>query len=1352
MKRKSNVSSSQSTVHATPDQKTLPSMEKLWSEFSEEPWILSQGGVSMEQAINNISTEKKIPFQKLERNFMKTSCNILGIQEGDTIEGIGSSSGMLMKMHWMSCDEDYVIVPGENTKRLNNQIFFSPCKLYLDALDAYFEGTDYLEEMKSDKWNPPGNQRKIQRAQFEEKLVGSHIPHENKISFLKQFADNLPNHRDIGGNDTRFRWEVFRLPDAMVDDLQFFFGEQASQMINRIVEQAFPFWHVQDLIDLHTRVKGLKDGKRTSLKQVGEKTFLCSVMTFRRGLARITETKIDDSKKPELIVEDDGHVYVVEKNNETLNIQIGSARKEKVPFTTLFKHVFGYECAKNVLDILNGLNRRISKMGIISICKSMMQKLIRFQPLFATIDGKKIESKYALLFCIYKILYGNSQYLPNLHRSVQGPENVAKRLAVIAFEDSDPRIIEKELPKLLGAALLSQVEPTWFPTFDLIVHWCNMAMLLLNAPNAIYYETKTDSTFTKSRLFDKMPSFSCCAWLIKLIGSFRGDINMVAYQAWHRSELKALSVSNGRRPTTIVLPDGACDQHTNANIVLLMDDSLQYPRTKTILGGRTKFIFSKCTGINPRRQVVQMDNILRSLRNVQKVYVNLFDPPKLIPNATTQTYHFQMDDEMLAGALGAWKIGKFEGIHLSASLDPSDLNNIVVSPTLVTRGAKMEKVQAAFEDEAQKNGKKKALEILQKGLKLNKIDKQNLPIPIFNWEVKKTEDGLFVLRQNEESKWVPWNELKKFVCNYATCNDDEEFTSQSPYTGNASESITKDFLQGTPVRILQRALTYIRHYKKKFKMASVDRSGGTGNGSEPIDFYDPHVFKFFLNLSRFVPYALRPSKPFEFKVENPWFLHSVSQTIQKVIDDSMLHGVLDGYDKWDNYVDREERTLYDFQSESIARMRKEDEMGKLNHFLRLPVGYGKTLIALTYLSQRGLRDVQYIVYTMPKTAFGTVIGEMVTMGFTVRIFMNYQKSKSKDNEIQSLERIGEGSAWTWDNTKLRPKVFTYPKKNETFPVFPKGTIIVVEHDGLRKYKEQLLSIIPNAFIIFDEVHKCLLNSLRTGVAILLARLSKGSLAFTGTPILNSNGAILLIKWLENCVKFPINEKNFVVATNAMISYTPRTKIKVQEEDIHFDLDTNDMRMYSDYVKRKKLKDMVSLCHNASLKKIVEVTCNQIREGRKVFVVGKTKNDQNMLGTMLLKELNGKDIACIDCEVSGTDCITVIDLTDEKVEKKEVKDYDIVIGTEKKCTGYNLTRLNVMVSGVYFGNEANRTQIRGRINRLSQNNDTVYYFYVHTGVLSLVYNNHNLAKIASQCIQSKKINQKDMDLLFKTIHA
>ena len=74
-----------------------------------------------------------------------------------------------------------------------------------------------------------------------------------------------------------------------------------------------------------------------------------------------------------------------------------------------------------------------------------------------------------------------------------------------------------------------------------------------------------------------------------------------------------------------------------------------------------------------------------------------------------------------------------------------------------------------------------------------------------------------------------------------------------------------------------------------------------------------------------------------------------------------------------------------------------------------------------------------------------------------------------------LRNIGEG-LWTFENQALRPKVYNYPKKNAEMPNFHKGTIIVIEHDGLRKYKEALMSIIPSSIFVIDEVHKCLLNS------------------------------------------------------------------------------------------------------------------------------------------------------------------------------------------------------------------------------------------------------------------------------------
>ena len=87
------------------------------------------------------------------------------------------------------------------------------------------------------------------------------------------------------------------------------------------------------------------------------------------------------------------------------------------------------------------------KMMQTVIYKSLMQKLIRFQPLSCKILGTTttIHSKVALVYSMHKILYGPPQYLPTLHRSIQGPENVAKRLAIIAFEDSDPESIGERI-------------------------------------------------------------------------------------------------------------------------------------------------------------------------------------------------------------------------------------------------------------------------------------------------------------------------------------------------------------------------------------------------------------------------------------------------------------------------------------------------------------------------------------------------------------------------------------------------------------------------------------------------------------------------------------------------------------------------------------------------------------------------------------------------------------------------------------------------------------------------------------------------------------------------------------------
>lgn len=61
---------------------------------------------------------------------------------------------------------------------------------------------------------------------------------------------------------------------------------------------------------------------------------------------------------------------------------------------------------------------------------------------------------------------------------------------------------------------------------------------------------------------------------------------------------------------------------------------------------------------------------------------------------------------------------------------------------------------------------------------------------------------------------------------------------------------------------------------------------------------------------------------------------------------------------------------------------------------------------------------------------------------------------------------------------------------------------------------------------------------------------------------------------------------------------------------------------------------------------------------------------------------------------------------------------------RKAEGYTLTRLSAMVTSVYPSNQATRTQIAGRINRLSQRSKEILYRTIHVGVLTAILENHN----------------------------
>jgi len=85
------------------------------------------------------------------------------------------------------------------------------------------------------------------------------------------------------------------------------------------------------------------------------------------------------------------------------------------------------------------------------------------------------------------------------------------------------------------------------------------------------------------------------------------------------------------------------------------------------------------------------------------------------------------------------------------------------------------------------------------------------------------------------------------------------------------------------------------------------------------------------------------------------------------------------------------------------------------------------------------------------------------------------------------------------------------------------------------------------------------------------------------------------------------------------------------------------------------------------------------------------------------------------------------LTDAAVEEGKIHGYQVVIVPQRKAEGYTLTYLSAMVTSVYPSNNATRTQLRGRINRISQKRDTIIYRTVHAGLLTNLMESHNSAK-------------------------
>ena len=1254
----------------------------MQSKFEEEGLLWIPRDLRLDQAKDD-GTAKKGEFDRVKR-YKHPAVALTGAIHGSLLRS-AKGDGLIRLVYVGEPDrcKYHVVVSGRKVPA------FSVCGLWVRKLLASREECpNFLNRVKHIPW-----------------ISGTD---EEKKAILLGMCDDYANHTLVGMTDPNWRIQVLKLPEHMEKDID------NPNIVEFIRDTPYPYFHVHELETAYGSIRMTKS----------------ATIQFRRGQWIVVPTVIDNSMTENVVaLEERGQVYVVEcpfrdANDKVVRTQTLGIRAEqgKRPENIIdaVVHYASLLLPQETSLLAEEHCRRLKqccqkhKVGT-SLLKSLQQKLIRFQPKACMTDFGPVDSQIALLYVMLSVLNSPPQFIPNIQALVNGVVNTAKRLLVQAYEDSNPfGIGTHALNELAMVSLLAHHVPEWYPSDQLIMRVLHYALLLQNEDSTYHYDTSKSHRLTNHRVDIDNP---CLAPIVlRSLRAFSGDMNMLD---WYASRWPQLNRGNhmvrreGARPRIMPFPEHGLDQHVVPNIAYCL------PGNPTLQGAQPfrtilKDLFASVTGVNPRRMPVAstFEQDVAWAREAQAQVLRL-QQPFSVPELSLRPVALRMSKAWFAGALGTVNLPPRRGQPaLRFTLNPVDLVSVVVTPA-PSRSLKPEEAEDVMNNEPLlASAREQADRMLERGLRLSQIPKTDLPRPLLHQALFRKQGEQCSVQWN--GKWVPCEDVCQWTETIPAHEDDAIMAFVRQY--NPMSRVDRE-------KVLKRVLAYFATRSSVIAMAKVDRSGGTMNtSSTTVSPYDGEVFRFLLGLSSMAPVAIRPhpTRPFQFKVENiAYFLH-VRRLVQQVLTENRV--VEPCSFAIGEIHDRRQRTLFHHQTESVDRMLRDLEQGMTSFFLYLAVGLGKTLIVLEFLRRSVVCGARHIIYTAPESALGSTVREIVDFGFQVDLITGKQ-AVPEDAEFARI-----------------PGVSVFAKKSEWRS--PRaGRVTVVKHDALRRIKQGLLENIENAIFINDEVHRTLNLTQRTAVALELARLAKVCIAFTGTPILNLNGADLLVKWLQSFVHFSINKRNFSVAMNGVVSYRVDTGKKVVNTVVEVPFETAEQEHEERLLNQGQFQEALDICYRRTHEAMIRETMHRLDRG--VLVVAKDRRHQRTLCEVLARQ-PGTRVCCFrgdpKAPIPHVRTKQLLYLTSKAVRDGEEEDFNVVVVRMQDCEGYDASHLSCLVTSVYPSNLATRLQMFGRINRVVQERDSVENVVVTAGVLSKLHANYEMAKTVFKCLHTKKVKK------------
>lgn len=983
---------------------------------------------------------------------------------------------------------------------------------------------------------------------------------------------------------------------------------------------------------------------------------------------------------------------------------------------------------------------------------SLIQKIIRRRPekVSHPDTGDVFASEEVMRRIILRMCGGKQAglFLPVIGKFVPAIAHFLKRSFIIAAEDSF--YDAGAMFRLSTLAILAYHTPYWLPSEALVHRIMDDIMALYHSEQCSYYELPP---LTKAQIENalilradvhSLPLTAICA-----LGGMDGDKSMLWWLSVHpRNEVRS-----GQRPGVDSLAM-YCDQHQEGNVVCLLPN----PATgNPMYGPELSRAFYAFSGRNSRRQYDTSDpvyerHVLNAIQATDR-WRRHGAPPIASPSNPHSggAYSWRLDPSCLAGMVRPMKVTvkvptgqtnsgktKFKNQTLIVTVSGHDISKFVV---IFNPSRGQQQTMSDITPDMYKQAVTKAREVLRTGVRAtNVID------DVFKRKLVQLVPGDGGGDGPHGCVWrvggIPWSDQL-----------DLQITLRRPLRWNLLDiprsekwewvSGDSTFGQGQifDERTVQWCAGLLSGFDRTVCIPSISRIGAGKN--EALVGTEALGFQYLMHLSSLFPDAIFPGKKaFTFHTRCIQLRRQLVARLRRRTFSSQGEQV---HLLWESTFSSE-LTLKPPQRLALEQIKHADDRN-LASFLWMLVGQGKTLTVLEFIRQRS--RCPFVLWALPRSAIGSVREQISGVGWHVDI------ATSKTTAM----RAHSGG---------------------------KPVITLVEHDTLRKVQETFAPQMFRTLLVFDEVHKAMARSTqRTAAALRLAKLSKQMIALTGTPIVDSKGYGLM-QWLRLCVLFPVTNSNFWTAANSMVTELNTGNVLVRsiveeapqtEEERQFFrskfprrapwLGTNDNPSSDSWreardrtmevVDRDIVRRVVSMynAHPSNWEEEHALAVDRTRDPandpaslftslsqRPLIVAANQKHAVRLIDRLLNAQVRPADIIMVggkrplilSNEVSHA---STIHLTESRVLSGEVPAYKIAVASISNCEGYSLTWLTCQITGVYPSNQAKRSQMAGRINRLDSQRLHKIYFTIVAGLTNITLKYQQEAANVEKALRSSK---------------